>query len=166
MPNFNVKIGWNDGIKMLLGGGAVVGVFVPGVTKYSSALGRALIRMGYQRPDIGYQAHHIVPKNDTRAEKAQEILKEFDDGVGIDSAENGVWLPANSRVTNWFNDVFHSQTFSGNYIRWVVRELSQAGSLQEVLDTLQGIRDTLLSGDTPWNDSPGDGGGSGAGTAE
>jgi hypothetical protein len=65
-----------------------------------------------------------------------------------------------------FNDVFHSQTFSGNYVRWVVEELEGAESFQDVIKTLQGIRDTLLSGDAPWEDSPGDGSGSGAGTAE
>lgn len=107
-------------------------------------------------------AHHIVPKNDPKAAEAKNILKDFD--VGIDSAENGVWLPAGPRVVNWFNDVFHSQTFSGRYADWVVDQLSTAGSLDDVVATLQQIRDALLSGDTPWENGPGDGDGSGAGT--
>jgi RHS repeat-associated protein len=159
-PNINIEIGWNDGIKMLIGGGAVVGLFVPGVATYSSKLGRALIKMGYQPPDKGYEAHHIAPKGNAQAKQLLE-----DAGVGIDDAENGVWLPRGPSVVNWFNDVFHVQTFSGKYSQWVIKQLRAAGDYNDVVSILQQIRDALLSGDTPWENGPGDDGtGSGAGT--
>jgi len=60
-------------------------------------LGRNLEAAGFVRPS-GAAAHHIVAGLLPHAEDARQMLVEFD--IDINTAENGVFLPANLKSSN------------------------------------------------------------------
>ena len=62
---------------------------------HAEALGAALEESGDFQPDDNYEPHHIVPWDHPRAAEARGILS--DAGIGVDDAENGVWLPRTTR---------------------------------------------------------------------
>ena len=60
----------------------------------SKVLARNLIAEGFNRPD-NVAAHHIVAGTDVRAAEARQILKR--EGIDINEAVNGVFLPSSSK---------------------------------------------------------------------
>lgn len=107
---------------------------------------------GIEPPPYSNAAHHLTSWNDSRAEKAQKLLKEF--GIDHDSAANGVFLPykVNKYVTT---EVLHIGKHSSEYILEVERVLSlvkkRGGTQEDAVDALHDIRERLLNGELKLN---------------
>ena len=67
--------------------------------------------------------------------------------VHIDDAVNGVFLPATKRSVNPAGAIVHSSMHTEGYFTSVNDMLSNVTSRQEVIDVLDQIRQTLLSGE-------------------
>jgi hypothetical protein len=70
----------------------------------SYALRRALTNAGFVAK-TGEEAHHMVAFKDERASAARAILKKF--GIGINDAENGVFLPASKEEAKLVGSAAH-----------------------------------------------------------
>ena len=107
---------------------------------------------GIDPPPYPNAAHHLTPWNDSRAEKAQKLLKEF--GIDHDSAANGVFLPykVNDYVTT---EVLHIGNHSSEYILEVERVLNlvkkRGGTQEDAVEALHDIRERLLNGELKLN---------------
>ncbi|HDR4458361.1 TPA: AHH domain-containing protein [Bacillus cereus] len=118
----------------------------------SKILREELKDAGIEPPPYSNAAHHLTPWNDSRAEKAQKLLKEF--GIDHDSAANGVFLPykVNKYVTT---EVLHIGKHSSEYILEVDRVLSlvkkRGGTQEDAVDALHDIRERLLNGELKLN---------------
>ena len=91
----------------------------------------------------GHEAHHIIPKGMQGAEEAREILR--DAGIGINDVENGVWLPADTEITNVSGTDIHSRVHTQRAIdimTGMLRTGAQRGR-EGVLDALRAIRENL-----------------------
>ena len=78
------------------------------------------------KPGANYEPHHIVAANDPRAAPAQAILDRA--SIGLDEAENGVWLPRVSKgntAAEGFTD--HGGLHSDAYFKYVNQKLTEAG---------------------------------------
>jgi hypothetical protein len=102
----------------------------------SSALGRNMERAGQTRPP-GTAAHHLVAGNAKPAARSQAILQKF--GIGINDAENGVFLPLKT----------HYHVHTKAYYKSVYDELFKATTREEVIDVLASIRYALMNGGFP-----------------
>ena len=111
----------------------------------SKILREELKDAGIEPPPYSNAAHHLTPWNDSRAEKAQKLLREF--GIDHDSAANGVFLPykINEYVTT---EVLHIGKHSSEYILEVERVLSlvkkRGGTQEDAVEALHDIRERLL----------------------
>ncbi|MDA1620035.1 AHH domain-containing protein [Bacillus cereus group sp. TH204-1LC] len=118
----------------------------------SKILREELKDAGIELPPYSNAAHHLTPWNDSRAEKAQKLLKEFE--IDHDSATNGVFLPykVNEYVTT---EVLHIGKHSLEYILEVERVLSlvkkRDGTQEDAVDALHDIRERLLNGELKLN---------------
>lgn len=93
------------------------------------------------------QAHHIVAYDDIKADPARKILDKF--GIDINDIDNGVFLGAPG--SNSTESVIHnSKLHSEDYYNMVNDRLGQANSKEEALETLDGIRNQLLTNSTDW----------------
>jgi hypothetical protein len=101
---------------------------------------------GVHRPP-GTDTHHIVAANAEAASTARAVLRRF--GIDIDDAANGVFLPSNSSVVSAAPGLVHSTVHTKRYYDAVTARLRLARSRQDVLDALDNIRQTLLSGALP-----------------
>lgn len=90
--------------------------------------------------------HHIVAHSDPRAAVARAILA--GQGIDIDDAMNGVFLPSNSRVPNPSGANVHSSLHTDVYYKEVNSRLmrAQASTIPNVLGQ---IRSELLAGNFP-----------------
>lgn len=88
------------------------------------------------------EAHHIVAGMAEAAAPARNVLEKF--GIGINDAENGVFLPGPS-VLNPMGAAFHRPLHSGAYYRTVNDILDYATTRQEAIDALNGIKQMLLT---------------------
>jgi len=102
-------------------------------------LARALTEARIPKPPgpVPAAAHHIVAGNAKAAARAQAVLRAF--GIGINSAENGVWLPQS----------VHEGMHTGAYYKEVNRLLAQATSRAEAIEALDAIREGILNGTFP-----------------
>ncbi|TXS03906.1 hypothetical protein DN390_01555 [Bacillus sp. SH7-1] len=118
----------------------------------SKILREELKDAGIEPPPYSNAAHHLTPWNDSRAEKAQKLLREF--GIDHDSAANGVFLPykVNEYVTT---EVLHIGKHSSEYILEVERVLSlvkkRGGTQEDAVEALHDIRERLLDGELKLN---------------
>ncbi|WP_043361562.1 AHH domain-containing protein [Belnapia sp. F-4-1] len=94
----------------------------------SAILGAALRAAGVYPPGHGYHAHHIVPQRIQGATTARGILERAD--IGIDSAENGVWLPGTSSAVNLDGSHIHQGIHSAEYLNQLTRILAVAEKTQ------------------------------------
>ncbi|MDX2273166.1 MAG: AHH domain-containing protein [Cyanobacteriota bacterium] len=78
----------------------------------SDQLARALEAVYGDMP-CGTRPHYIVAATAGAAQEAQDILRDY--GIGINSAENGVMLPANSEVAKRVPGAIHNGGHSGAY---------------------------------------------------
>jgi hypothetical protein len=112
----------------------------------SRALGVALERSGVPRP-AGYAAHHIAAGTEPRAEVARGVLKKF--GIGINDAENGVFLPANRATQVIAGKTIHSTLHTEEYYDAVNKALKVAETKEQVVDILRRLNQALQSGNFP-----------------
>ncbi len=117
-----------------------------GLANPSRKLARNLEKAGKLRPP-GHQAHHIVPDSEGRyegAEEARRILEKFK--IGINSAENGVWLPGKPGIGP---GAYHQGLHTKEYYRWVYDLLREATTRQEAVDILERIARRLSESTFP-----------------
>lgn len=94
---------------------------------HSEALRGALEEAKEWPSDTGYEAHHIVAWNARGAAPARAILEKA--GIGIDSADNGVWLPRatstseSGSIIDAYTD--HGGVHTENYYEFVNEELAK-----------------------------------------
>lgn len=111
----------------------------------SSRLGSNMLARGMHRPDES-AAHHIVAGGDRRAAGARAQLARF--GIGINDAENGVFLPCNCNSANPEGAAVHSKVHTNNYYEYVEQALGSANNRQDAEMILDDIRQQLLNGET------------------
>jgi len=116
-----------------------------GETPSSEKLGRNMEDSGIERPDET-AAHHIVAGSDPRAAIARGILKKA--GIGINDAENGVFLPRFLTSLNEDGSMVHSTLHTDDYYKAVDNALLNAPP-GGVPDALEDIRSQLLAGEFP-----------------
>ena len=97
--------------------------------------------MGMTKPNYKCAAHHIVAGADPEAMKARNVLRKF--GVGINDAENGVYLPTVKKVSE---ATYHPSMHTNDYYKEVNRLIVRATSKEEVLDSLNKITKQLEKG--------------------
>jgi hypothetical protein len=107
-----------------------------GLGRAGRALIRALIRLGFPR-SASDDAHHIVARNDDRADAARKILKRL--GIGIDDPANGVFLPR----------IRHRRLHSDAYYAGIERALAGARTKSEAEEILRSIARKLAEGRFP-----------------
>lgn len=92
----------------------------------SKSLARALEAAGERRTD-GTAAHHIVARLASDAAAAREVLHKY--GIGLDDAENGVFLPTDQ----------HMRLHTREYYRAINGALASAKSREETIRLLRSI---------------------------
>ncbi|TAL80476.1 MAG: hypothetical protein EPN75_07110 [Beijerinckiaceae bacterium] len=102
----------------------------------SKVLARALEAAGEVRP-AGSAAHHIVAGSAPDALAARTVLQNY--GIGINDAENGVFLPAEQ----------HARLHTNAYYNAVNNALANAKSQDDVIRILGTIKSRLKSGGFP-----------------
>jgi RHS repeat-associated protein len=112
----------------------------------SRALARNLIDAGVERP-AGVAAHHIVAGSADEASEARAVLQSFD--IDINSAENGIFLPANKSSPNSLYNAVHSTVHTDQYFVEVNRLLAGATSREDAISALAYIKAQLAKGDWP-----------------
>jgi hypothetical protein len=149
IPNVNLGLLFAAGIKVVVGiGGGISGYVMP-VLFGSSRVLRNNLYDNDETSYPGYEAHHIVAENDPDAADAQAVLKNF--GIDINSAENGVFLPATAATENVTGSVIHrGATRTDEYIDYVNDQLGNAVTREEALEILQSIKNDLIAGRMPW----------------
>lgn len=86
----------------------------------------------------GQVAHHIVSRNDRRAEGARQILKRV--GMDLDDPNNGVVLDASR----------HSGLHTNLYYLTVEGRLKLARTYEDAVSILAGIRGQIVAGTFPY----------------
>jgi hypothetical protein len=93
----------------------------------------------------GACAHHIVALRDPEAENSRLLL--FGWGIGINDADNGVFLPrVNTGLPGYPNAVRHTPHHAGAYHVAVFYQLSRATESKSGRTRLRSIKSQLLSG--------------------
>lgn len=118
-----------------------------GAPASSTVLATNMTRLGQIRPP-GTAAHHIAPGRDGRfpgARESREILEKFD--IDINDPANGVYLPRTPSSTA--PGAYHPTLHTATYYRELYRLLQQATTRQQVIDTLNFVRQQLLKGTFP-----------------
>jgi hypothetical protein len=85
---------------------------------------------------VGHEAHHIIMKKAEGAEEAREILDKA--GIGINDAENGIWLPKDSSVANPLTTDIHSKMHTDIAIEEITSRLREGAK-----DGPEGVRRAL-----------------------
>jgi len=70
-------------------------------------------------------------------------------GIGINDAENGVYLPCNSTTPCDEPGALHSTLHTGQYYDAVNEALGSAGTREEAITILRSIADRLRAGGYP-----------------
>jgi hypothetical protein len=114
------------------------------IESHSKDLAENLRLAGVVRP-ADSAAHHIASWDHPDAARARAILDRFD--VGIDSADNGVYLP-NTRESGAPGS-YHPRLHNSDYYEAIDAALDRATSRVDVMDILDQIRQQLLNGTFP-----------------
>lgn len=112
----------------------------------SERLDRNMRAAGMKRPP-GTAAHHIVAGKAKLAKIAQEKLKRL--GIGINDANNGVYLPCDSKTPCDDSGAIHSKLHTNQYYAAVNQLLEQASTPQQAIARLQWIAGELRGGRFP-----------------
>ena len=133
-----------QGAKQMPGPGTYTGYESGDDVRYSISdariLRRNMLEAGQIEPQYRNAAHHIVAGEAEKANEARSILYKF--GIDINAAENGVFLPIEKGVSN---ASYHPSLHTSEYYSKVNTLLRGAQSKQEVLWTLEYIRNELLN---------------------
>jgi hypothetical protein len=145
----------SDEVELLLKSGSALAryhqAFRDGLAVAAGRSSRKLLvknmeRAGIVRPP-GYEGHHIVAFEAKRATDAKAILKSF--GIGIDDAENGVFLAAGADTPKLGNEASHGGIHTNAYYDAVTDALMKARDRIEAIEILRKIGEALLSGGFP-----------------
>jgi hypothetical protein len=109
----------------------------------SRELLKALLGAG-KTPLEGEVPHHIVAHSDWRAERAREILAKF--GIKLDAAENGVFLPQNTKSLNPKGKAVHQTVHTDKYYEKVTEALEKATSKGDAIKELEKLAVQLEHG--------------------
>jgi RHS repeat-associated protein len=112
----------------------------------SARLASSLQAAGFARP-VQSAAHHIVAGSARAAAAGRQVLNRF--GININSAANGVFLPANRRSANAAGAAVHSTLHTQAYYAAVNMRLAAATTRAEAEAILLSIQRNLLSGKGP-----------------
>ena len=107
----------------------------------SKVLRNNMINSGIAEPDYPNAAHHIVAGNSPKAEQARQVLRRF--GIGINDANNGVFLPAVKDVSS---AAYHPSLHTKEYYDVVNDALSVASSKSDVINILNDTSSQLING--------------------
>ena len=116
-----------------------------GKTSSSVVLRENLEVTGFKAPP-NTAAHHMVAANDSRAIVARSVLQR--EGIDINEAVNGVFLPENLRVANPPN-LTHSTIHTNLYYETINTRLSNAAPGTIRLELCK-IREEILNGTFPY----------------
>jgi hypothetical protein len=112
----------------------------------SRELDRALEAAGHVKPE-GAATHHIVAGRAPLAARAREILQKF--GIGLNDAENGVYLPRDRFSSNPTGAAVHTRVHTRAYYQAVTAALRRATTRQKAIEILRSIARKLESGGYP-----------------
>jgi hypothetical protein len=104
----------------------------------SNVLRNNLIRSGWN-PKDGDAAHHLVAGNSKYAAFSRSVLNRYK--IDINSAENGMFLPHNKRVSGSY---YHRELHTKRYYAEINDRLSQATNRSEAISILRGIRSDIV----------------------
>lgn len=120
-------------------------VFTGGANKTArTALAANMAENGVTRP-LNSAAHHLVAFADQRAGQARAILEKA--GIDINDAVNGVFLPANTRVSNMFGGTAHTTIHTNAYYKAITARLQKTENVREELNL---IRKEIINGTFPY----------------
>ena len=106
-----------------------------------------LKRLDHRLQQTDVERRRVVAGTARQAAEARGVLQRF--GIGINEAENGVWLPKNLSVANSTGAYVHSILHTNEYYSSVNELLAQADTRQEAIESLSYIRQQLLGGALP-----------------
>jgi hypothetical protein len=115
-----------------------------------------LERSGLPRPDEFHEPHHLVPKRSMggsaiedipSAERAREILRT--EGININEAANGVWLPRTSEGVTTAAASRHATIHTKAYYDEVARRLEEGLEQGDVRGALAEIQRLIHGGEFP-----------------
>jgi len=115
----------------------------------SKQLGEFLRCIGFPRPGLRWEAHHIVSGYHKEARPARAILADEDIKMRIDDPENGCWMPKtkkDARPTIYPNAVPHCRIHRVRYYDWIFNMLLNADSWGQVKAILNVVRRQILDG--------------------
>lgn len=113
----------------------------------ANKLRNALNNAGDPEPSTPHSPHHIVAGNSPKAAAARKRLEDL--GIGINSADNGVWLPRSSSSPNPNGLSVHSKVHTNEYYAYVNDLMSGARTKDEALDVIEHVRQQLIGGYWP-----------------
>ncbi|MFD3483256.1 RHS repeat-associated core domain-containing protein [Streptomyces sp. NPDC058665] len=113
----------------------------------ATKLRNALNAAGDLEPATPHSPHHIVAGNSPKAAPARAQLDRF--GIGVNDAENGVWLPRSSSSPNPTGLSVHSRVHTNDYYASVNNLMSGARNRSEALDVIDHFRRQLQGGHWP-----------------
>jgi len=112
----------------------------------SEKLDRNMRAAGMKRPP-GTAAHHIVAGKAKLAQQAQAKLKRL--GIGINDANNGVYLRCNSQTPCGEPGAVHSKLHTKEYYESVNERLAEATTPEQAISELRKIADELKGDELP-----------------
>lgn len=83
----------------------------------SEVLAKKMIDSGIPFPGEGFEAHHMIPEGDPRAEWVKNMFDEAD--LSLNEAYNGIWLPRGKDVVNPEGVLRHEFTFGDDYFQLI-----------------------------------------------
>ncbi|MGW3653675.1 ricin-type beta-trefoil lectin domain protein [Streptomyces sp. NPDC000878] len=113
----------------------------------ANKLRNALNAAGDLEPATPHSPHHIVAGNSPKAAPARAQLDRF--GIGVNDAENGVWLPRSSSSPNPNGLSVHSKVHTNDYYAYVNNLMSGARNRSEALDVIGHVKRQLQGGHWP-----------------
>ncbi|MBT2480365.1 polymorphic toxin-type HINT domain-containing protein [Streptomyces sp. ISL-94] len=113
----------------------------------ANKLRKAMNAAGDMEPSTPHSPHHIVAGNSPKAAAARAQLDKF--GIGVNDAENGVWLPRSSSSPNPNGMSVHSKIHTDEYYKYVNKLMAGARNRNEALDVIGHVRRQLQGGHWP-----------------
>ncbi len=107
-----------------------------GLSSNSQKLGNHLRAIGQYRPNLNWQAHHIICSTHSSHAVARFKLFAY---LGINDPFNGCWLPRKRKYATGTctpNAAWHSYVHTNKYADWIKKEVRPASSKQDLINRL------------------------------
>ncbi len=120
----------------------------------SKKLGKFLRSQGKAKPNIAWDAHHLVSGKHASAALARTVLADDDFKVRIDDPDNGCWLPKtreDARGTVFPSATPHQNIHRNLYYDWVFSVIVTSESEMDLRAKLRLIATRLQRGTIPPN---------------